>query len=238
MEDILRVSEMLSAVKWYFELKNLSLRNAISLRCPLSVENQRYLRQYYSQYFAGLLSATELFLENEYSWHIDFKEKLHEKLEFEGYIDGEKNYSYLRELRNSIIHRGLDIISAAHIENDFPMIISPSPVSNRSGTIVHTAFGYYLIEIIEKCERVIGDVFLEHIEKFGLLQMQIPQENAVALSKKFISDSTAIPEWVKGRALKSVDEINYKEIHLASVKSLVDTLKTNILVQHLVQPRP
>lgn len=90
MEDIIRTSEMLSAVKWYFELKNLSLRNALVLRCPLSVDNQKDLRQYYSQYFAGLLSATELFLEKEYPNNTSFRNLLYKKLSLENFPDGEK----------------------------------------------------------------------------------------------------------------------------------------------------
>jgi hypothetical protein len=234
MEEIIRTSEMLSAVKWYFELKNISLRNALALRCPLSVENQKDLRQYYSQYFAGLLSATELFLEKEYPNNLSFKCLLHEQLVFEGHTDGEKNYSYLRELRNSIIHRGLDISSAAHIKDDFPVLIAPSPVTNRSGTISHAAFCYYLIGVIEKCESVVGGIFLKHFEDFGLLHMKIPQEKAVELSKEFLTNATAMPDWVKDSAMKAIEDINHEEIHLASMKSLVETLKVNILSQSLV----
>ncbi|MEH6387961.1 hypothetical protein [Pseudomonas profundi] len=234
MEDIIRTSEMLSAVKWYFELKNLSLRNALALRCPLSIDNQKDLRQYYSQYFAGLLSATELFLEKEYPNNAGFRDLLYKKLSFENFPDGEKNHSYLRELRNSIIHRGLDISSAAHIKDDFPLIISPSPVTNRSGVVSHTAFGYYLIEVIEKCESVVRDTFLEHFEEFNLLDKRLPQEKVIELSEKFISSSTAMPDWVKKSALNSIKDINHEEVHLASMNSLIETLKTDVLSQCLV----
>ena len=163
MDKIIQTSEILSAVKWYFELKNLLLKNALALRCPLSVEDQKDFRQYYSQYFAGLLSATELLLEKEYPNRAGFKKRLEEKLTFEKFPDGKKNYAYLRELRNSIIHRGLNISSAAHINGDLPLIISPSPVTNRGGPAGYNTFRFYLIEVIEKCESVIGEVFLTHI---------------------------------------------------------------------------
>lgn len=234
MEDIIRTSEMLSAVKWYFELKDLSLRNAIALRCPLSVESQKDLRQYYSQYFAGLLSATELFLEKEYPNNTRFRDLLYKKLTFEDFPGGEKNYSYLRELRNSIIHRGLDISSVAHIKDDFPLIVSPSPVTNRSGTISHIAFGHYLIEVIEKCEGVMRDVFLEHFEEFSLLDKRLPQEKFIELSEKSISNSTVMPDWAKKLTLTSIKDINHKEVHLASMSSLIETLKTDVLSQYLV----
>ncbi|MFP8966126.1 hypothetical protein ACKC9G_06085 [Pokkaliibacter sp. CJK22405] len=234
MEDIIRTSEMLSAVKWYFELKNLSLRNAITLRYPLSVENKKNLRQYYSQYFAGLLSATELFLESNYPNNTHFRDLLYKNLSFENFPDGKNNYNYLRELRNSIIHRGLDISSAADINNDFPLIISPSPVTNRSGAVSHTAFGYYLIEVIEKSERAMRKSFLEHFEEFNLLDKHLPQDKSVELSEKFISNSTVIPDWGKELALTSIKDINHEEVHLASMDSLIETLKTDVLSKYLV----
>lgn len=234
MEDIIRNSEMLSAVKWYFELKNISLRNALALRCPLSVDSQKDLRQYYSQYFAGLLSATELFLEKEYPNNISFRALLFKKLSFENFPDGEKNYSYLRELRNSIIHRGLDISSAAHIKNDFPLIISPSPVTNRSCMASYHAFGHYLIEVIENCEGVMRDVFLEHFEAFSLMDKRLSQEKVIELSEIFIANSTVMPDWVKQSALASIKDINYEDVHLASMNSLIETLKTDVLSQHFI----
>lgn len=91
MDKIIQISELLSAVKWYFQQKNLSLKNALALRCPLSTEDQKNLRLYYSQYFAGLLSATELLFEKEYPNRADFKKSLEEKLSFDNFSDGELN---------------------------------------------------------------------------------------------------------------------------------------------------
>ena len=231
VEEITRISETLSAVKWYFELKNLSLRNALLLRCPLSVEMQKDLRQYYSQYFSGLLSATELLLEKEYENHIAFKKTLEAGFVFDGFPDGEKNYSYLREFRNSVIHRGLDISSAAHIQDNFPQLISPSPVTTRSGKCSYTAFGYYLIEIIRRCESVIGNIFLGHFQEYDLFNVYLSEDKAGPLRKKFILESNAMPEWVKQMALDSIDNIDYDAIHKASIDNLVDVLKTDVLLQ-------
>lgn len=229
MEKIIQNSEMLSSVKWYFDIKNLSLKNALLLHCPLSLENQKDLRIYYSQYFSGLLSATELFLDENYPHRLEFKDTLYNGLSFKDFPNGKNNYSYLRELRNSIIHRGLDINSAVHIVNDFPMIIAPSPVTNRSKKSEYIAFDYYLINLIEKCESIIGTVFLNHIEEFGLFQIEIPQEEIIKMSKEFISNASAVPDWVKDMALSAVEKIDHSVIHQDFVNSLKETLKINIL---------
>lgn len=233
MEEIIRVSEILSAVRWYFELKNLSLKNALLLRCPLSVEMQKDLRQFYSQYFSGLLSATELLLEKEYKNHIAFKKTLESGFIFDGYPDGESNYSYLRELRNSVIHRGLDISSASHIHDNFPLLISPSPITNRSGKSSYIAFGYYLIEIIRKCESVIGNIFLDHFHAFDLFNFRLSEDEVGPLRKKYILESTAMPDWVKKMALEAID-FDHEAVHKASIDNLVNILKTDVFSQNFL----
>ncbi|EKP0279530.1 hypothetical protein JGK46_003429 [Aeromonas bestiarum] len=98
----------------------------------------------------------------------------------------------------------------------------------------YNAFGHYLIEEIEKCEGVMRDVFLEHFEEFSLMDKRLPQEKIIELSEKFISNSTAMPDWVKKSALASIKDINHEEVHLASMNSLIETLKTDVLSQHFV----
>ena len=110
----LAIPERLSALKWYFESKNLSLKNALSLRTPLQAEQQKELRLYYSEYFASLISATELLFEDAYPHKEQFSAALYAGFVFDQLPDGEHNYSYVRELRNSVIHRGLDLCSAGH----------------------------------------------------------------------------------------------------------------------------
>lgn len=229
MEEIIKAYEKLSAVQWYFEIKNLSLRNALNLRLPLSEESRKDLRNYYSQYFSSLLSATELFLESEYSERLSFEKSLYEKLVFGEHSDGEKNYSYLRELRNGIIHRGLDITSASHFEGNFPKIVATSPVTNRSGNISHTPFGFYLIDVINNCENVIGDIFLYHFEKSGIFQMRISSEKRREFLKKYLSDSPEVPDSAKLFALKYIEDIDFDNADVEFFESLVETLSTKII---------
>ena len=219
-------AEVLSALRWYFESKNLALKNALKLRCPLSVEQQIELRQYYSEYFVNLVSATELLLKNEYLYREEFRESLKSSLVFEALPDGENNYSYVRELRNSIIHRGFDICSAAHACGDVPMIVAPKSVTNRSGNKSYQALGYYLLEIISKCECVIGPVIARHLGEVGFLEPELMQDQAVVNVKEFISESIVMPAWAKQLALDNVAIIDYVEIQMATIRSLVDVLSS------------
>lgn len=220
-------------MKWYFESKNLSLRNAFSLRCQLSVEDQIDLRQYYSQYFASLLSATELLLDKGYKNREVFRKTLYRALSFKEFPDGKLNYCYLRELRNSIIHRGLDINYAAHVRDDgFPFLVAHPHVIDRKGEGSYKAFGYYLVDIIRDCESVIGKAFLNHLEESGLFQERIPQAEYVELTKQQILDCVARPEWVKTLALETIEQVNYDDLQETLSKNVSEVLGLNAFTKY------
>ena len=113
----------------------------MALRCPLSVEQQKELRLYYSAYFAHLLSVTELLLDKRYPHRQNFGEVFETDFVFPGHPNGNENYAYVRELRNSIIHRGYDIASSAHVIKDFLLILAPEHATDRSGNTTYPGFG-------------------------------------------------------------------------------------------------
>lgn len=162
-----RTVETVYALEWHFEAKRLALRNALKFRCPLSPTAQNELRLYYPEYFAHLLSATEMLREADYPHSQSFISSLERRFVFEGRPDGASNYAFVRELRNAVIHRGLNINAAAHVEADFPLLVAPSSLTNRSGSKTQLGFGHYLLEVIGKCEAVVGPVIADHLIEFG-----------------------------------------------------------------------
>ncbi|MBV5326635.1 MAG: hypothetical protein JZU65_03215 [Chlorobium sp.] len=214
-------------LRWHFEAKNLALQNALRLRCPLSVEQSKALRLYYSEYLAHLVSATDLLLEKEYLHREAFKSLLEEQFVFEGHPDGNANYSFVRELRNSVVHRGYDITSAAHVEGDLLLVIAPPSITNRGGSKVYQGLGYYLLEVIAKCEGVIGSVIARHLSEVGLLSVAVEQDQAVDAAKEFIEASDAMPPWAKEMALGSIDQVDFAEVRRAQTDALVKILNTN-----------
>ncbi|GEM_PF-1003376 len=229
-------TEVLCALHWYFVSKNLALKNALAFRCPLSVEQQRELRQYYSEYFVSLVSATELLLEQEYKHCTQFKTALESAFVFDSQPDGESNYVYIRELRNSIIHRGLDVAAAAHVNNDFPMLVAPSPVSNRKGNKKYQPIGFYLLEIIAKCEAVIGPLIANHLGEVGLLEPQFTQDQSIENARAFMAECSSMPEWVKASAHDAIASVDHIEVQMVAIKNLVNVLRANSLLGVDAQP--
>lgn len=193
--------DMLHSLSWYMSARQTALRAALSFRTQLSATEQTDMRVHYSGYFLNLLAATELFRKTTTLRPNDFEAQLYSRLVFDGFQDGEANYSYIRELRNAVVHRGLDITSAAHIDGNFPMILAEPKVQNEKGTKTFVAFNKYLLHVIASCESVVGSVMLDCLNAAGIFEATIDAEAAVAEYREVVEQSHAMPDYVKTMAL-------------------------------------
>jgi hypothetical protein len=183
---------MLYSLSWYMSARQTALRAALSFRTQLSVTDQVDMRVHYSGYFLNLLAATELFRETTTLRPNDFQAKLYSYLVFDGFQDGEANYSYIRELRNAVVHRGLDVTAAAHMDGNFPMILAEPEVRNQKGTKTFVAFDKYLLHVIAKCESVVGSVMLDCLKTAGIFEATIDADAVATEYHKTIEQSHAI----------------------------------------------
>lgn len=193
--------DMLYSLSWYMSARQTALRAALSFRTQLSVTDQTDMRVHYSGYFLNLLAATELFRETSTLQPNDFEEQLYSCFVFDGFQDGEANYSYIRELRNAVVHRGLDITSAAHIDGNFPMILAEAKVQNQRRTKTFVAFDKYLLHVIAKCESVVGSVMLNCLNAAGIFEATIDAEAAVAEYREAVEQSHAMSADIKTMTL-------------------------------------
>jgi hypothetical protein len=193
--------DMLYSLSWYVSARQTALRTALSFRTQLSLTDQTDMRVHYSGYFLNLLAATELFRETTTLQPNNFEAQLYALLVCDEFPDGKANYSYIRELRNAVVHRGLDITSAAHIDGNFPMILAEPKVQNQRGTKTFVAFGKYLLHVIAKCESVVGSVMFDCLNAAGIFEATIDTEAAVAAYREAVEQSHVMPEHVKAMAL-------------------------------------
>lgn len=199
--------DMLHALTWYMAARKTALRAALSFRTPLTTLMLTDMRVHYSAYFQNLLSATELMRESTPLPPKAFETALYARFVFPGFQDGALNYEYIKYLRNAIVHRGYDITSACHVAGDFPMLVAEPSFQNNAtnSTKIKTfhAFDKYVLNIITKCESVIGGVILDTLNNAGVFEATIDPQAAIADTRTAIHNSHVMPDWAKAMAVAS-----------------------------------
>lgn len=230
--------QLISALTWYLEAKNLSIINACSLRCPLSASDAQNLRIYYSQYFINLLAITEL-LAKDYKGadgkaNERYKIILHKQLDFCENNTGKKNYDYLRELRNSIIHRGLDITSQATINDDGHILVyAPLYCFNQDGTKKYKTFDTLLSNIIIKVDERIRLSVLKHLSAESIFDIGITTDKLRIDAKDKILANPNIPSYVKEMANSSINALT--EDQMLEIKNGNSIKVKKLLEEEIIQ---
>jgi len=209
----------LNSLSLYLATRQTALRCALSLRTPLTTAQTSDLRVNYSNYFSSLISAVELLRESA-SLSIGFSALLESRFVFAENPSGKVNYSYVRELRNAIVHRGLDISAAAHIKSGIPFFIAPHAISNQSGAKSYPRLSFYVLGIVAKCESVIPCAIEQHLANIGVLERSPDPEQWVAETLSLIEQSEVIPEWVRGMTSGAVKMVKPRDVHRASLERL------------------
>ncbi|MFC5480555.1 hypothetical protein [Massilia suwonensis] len=220
--------DMLYSLSWYMSARKTALRAALSFRLPLSGTGLTDLRVHYSSYFLNLLAAVDLFPDTKTLQPNDFEDRLRSHLVFDGFQDGAANYSYIRELRNAVVHRGLDITTSMHFDGQFPMLLAPPQIQNTPAarnSKTYPAFDKYLLDIIAKCEAVVGPQMLECLKDKGVWDAPIDSAAAAAEYRKNVEQSYAMPENVKAMALAMDFKSEWAlAVHSSAMTELLEAL--------------
>lgn len=217
--------DMLLSLSWYMSARQTALRAALSFRTPLSVTGQTDMRVHYSGYFLNLLAATELFRETATLHPNDFEAQLYSRFVFDGFEDGKANYSYIRELRNAVVHRGLDLTSSVQVNGNFPMILAEPKVQNHKRTKTFVTFDKYLLHVIAKCELVVGSVMLDCLNAGGLFEAIVDTDAAISEYRQAVEQSHAMPDPIKALALATEFKPEWAAAaHSAAIKKLREAL--------------
>lgn len=217
--------DLLNALSLYLATRRTALRSALRFRAPLTAEAAEDLRIHYSSYFIALMSAADLLTEDASMNGGAFKESLEATFGAMDTPHAAGNYLYVRELRNAIVHRGLDIASGAHFASDFPLLVAPNPVTSRDGAQKYSAFGFYLLEIVEGCEAVVGPTIQAHLDSLGIMDKEPDTEASAEEARQFIQASAAMPDWVKKMAPECLHVVDWKVMHRDSIAKLRELLK-------------
>jgi len=227
--------DFLNSLSLYLATRRTALRSALKFRAPLSVDDTEDLRVHYSNYFVSLMSASDLLKDNDLMRGQAFEDALKSRFGAAG-VSGETNYLYLRELRNSLVHRGLDIARAANFAGDFPLLVSPSPVTNWNGTKEYSTFGQYVLEVVQRCEAVVGPTINAHLGALGIFDKQPDIVAFAELDRQAIESSALMPARTKQAVLASLSAEHYSAVHSAQLAKLRELLKP-VNLEALLPPK-
>ena len=206
---------------WYLETRNWAFARIKA--CPIGSLPQD-IKMYHYLYFSNLLGAVDLV--------DDFVRALGKISAFsvglEHGFSGQIDFKYVRELRNAIVHRGLDPAAAGHANDNVILVLCPPHVCDRAGHRTYTCTFKYTTELAECCNRVVNTAIFEALETNGFLS-----SGKLIVSKEQVLDdikcSTAMPDWAKSMAQNALDDMDFdkaaaklEETRIKRLKALLD----------------
>ncbi len=223
--------ELLWSLSLYLGMRRTSILSALNLKTtiPLTKETEEDLRSHYSSYFLCLLAAIDVITQDGKTQlsgdglHRD----LCQKFSLVTNPSNADNFMYVRELRNSIAHRGLDIASHGKTHNSQLHLVAPLSVTDRSKLKKYTAFRKMLLDIVGACEAIVGPAIEAHLQSTGIFSKKIdPAVARTRITEKleeigFYQQSSISSDQVS----EMLSETNFQNTHDSFIESLLDQLK-------------
>lgn len=196
--------ELASGLIWYAECKNFALNKVENFVAPV---NSYDLRMYHSLYLVNLHALLDRSIEI-FGQYLNDKWVLY--LQEGSKFSGDNNAGYLRELRNAVIHRGLDLTAQGEAIDGRIFVHAPEMVGDRLGKKEpFIAFSKYLKDVFRLCEIAIKQVLRPEIEVIIAEIEEKPISQMKADYLRNLEASTFEPEWAKAMSRKAVDELPF-----------------------------
>lgn len=162
--------------------------------------------------------------------HKRFKKILHENLDANSDQNGEGILNYVRELRNSIVHRGCNIFSMATLTNTgIPILIIPKEIPDQRYRNLYYTDEVILLKLIKKLDLATCSAILEHLNNEKLYETNITVKQQIDKTNSLIKQNSFMPEWVKREAIKSIKPEYFQSAKRSKVKNLKSLLKSSEL---------
>lgn len=208
--------EFFSGLNWYLESRNWAFGKMRT--CPHG--SQIFdVRMYHSLYFISVMSAIE---------HVRDYLRTGSEMErkFMKTIRGSaQDFEYVRELRNAVIHRGLDIAAAAHSDNSVLYVLCPERVADRHGKKSYTPSVRYLLQLAAQCDSACNPAIESVLTTLGLfdpLQHLATKEE----TQGWVKNSSAMPEWAKAMSAGMFGQLNFPEVAQKVANARIEKMRS------------
>jgi len=211
------IDERFETISYYMKTKRYAISKMTKFVKPLDDMQLEEMQIIYSIYFNSFISLIDYICEILDNTIYDNCNNI---------LGSETNFKYVRELRNSIIHRGLDVSMAGCELEGFNIIVpfAPKVVYNRKGEIEYQNFTDNLFQLVDLCEQI-NSYIHKLCSDMNLLKFT-PMTKELYLQR--ILNDPYIPEYAK-KLGQQVDfdytELNKtgQQIHEDRIKKYFDT---------------
>ena len=195
------LDERLETIFYYMQTKRFAIYKMTKFVPPIDSIQSEEMQIMYGIYFNSLISLIE-YIKNE------FKQQDIINICYQLY-GSQNNYMYIRELRNSIIHRGLNVANAVTKLVKFNIVVpfAPIEVINQSGQRIYTKFVDNLFQLVVLCEQINSYIY-QICSKLNLLEYKPMTKE---LREKRIKEDPFIPQYAKEMSKNC--ELDYNEIN-------------------------
>ena len=210
--------DSLHGLVWHLECMALSGREIENFQPPA---DSFQMRMHYSLYLTNLMSAIDMVDE----WcGKPFNDALLEALKTTG-LPGPDIFFYLRELRNGLVHRGVDPTPGGAERNGRVWAVAPPTVKDRKGVKSHSAPMLFLRDLFIHCEirakPVIRHFVQPHVDRLS----SIAPEAMLAEIFSTMETFPHVPDWVKNMSRQHVTAEILKMAGVNQWEKLDDLLK-------------
>jgi len=151
------------------------------------------MRMHYSLYLTNLMSALDMMVETHGE---AFQSALEARLATSGQT-GSEVLGYIRELRNGVVHRGIDPTSGGEVIADIVCAIAPATVQNRTGNRSYAAPARLLRDIYTHCELATKPVMERFLEQDIERLRSLSPASMVVDALSAIENVPHMPDWAK-----------------------------------------
>ncbi|WP_411508028.1 hypothetical protein [Brucella anthropi] len=179
------------------------------------------MRMHYSIYITNFMSALDMLKE---VFGSSFTDALDEAFESPD-TSGDNIRRYLRELRNGVVHRGVDPTGSGIVVDGVTLALAPRCVENREGTRSFTAPAKLLRDIFIHCEinaKPVIECFLnENITEYN----SVPSATMLDEVVSSVEIAPNMPDWVKEISVGSITSEMLMDARNNQINKLRNLLK-------------
>jgi hypothetical protein len=211
---------VLSGISWHLECMVLAASAIENFRPPA---DSFQMRMYYSLYLTNLMSAIDMVKDI----HKPFQTALEDSLRTSNF-SGAKVLGYIRELRNGVVHRGINPTGDGEVVDGVVCALAPATVQDRCGACRYAAPTRLLRDVFIHCEIATKPIIERFLEPdLGELTSVRP-EAMLNDALKTIEAAPHMPDWAKEMARKHMGP----EMLLKARTHQIEKLRS------LLKPRP